>query len=204
MTKSGILLVFVKFPVPGKVKTRLADELGTEVAAAHYREWIGRVLRNVQPTRESLHVVGYFDGATADGFSEWNGLVDDWRQQPAGDLGIRLADGFEWGHRRGQPVIAIGTDCLEMTAGHVESALADLHKYDVVFGPATDGGYYLVGTRTHVPGLFDAIRWSSAHTLADNLQRCRSLGMRCSLLEELTDIDTAADWWAHHPPGKSR
>ncbi|HKA05721.1 MAG TPA: TIGR04282 family arsenosugar biosynthesis glycosyltransferase [Gemmataceae bacterium] len=204
MTKSGILLVFVKFPEPGKVKTRLADELGTEVAAAHYREWIGRVLRNVQPTRESLHVVGYFDGATADRFSEWNGLVDNWRAQPAGDLGTRLADGFEWGHRRGQPVIAIGTDCLDLTAEHVESALQLLRERDAVFGPTTDGGYYLVGTRTHVPSLFDAVRWSSPHTLADNLERCQSLGLRFLLLDELADIDTAADWREYQARSKSR
>src|SRR5262245_34643543 len=178
MTKPGVLLVFMKYPEPGKVKTRLADKLGAEVAAALYREWIGDVLRNVQPVREEARIVGYFDGATANRFSEWDGLVDEWREQPAGDLGIRLADGFEWGHRQGPPVIAIGTDCLELTAGHVESALADLHKYDAVFGPTTDGGYYLVGTRTHVPSLFDAVRWSSPHTLADNLERCRSIGLR--------------------------
>jgi uncharacterized protein len=204
VTKSGILLVFVKYPEPGKVKTRLAEKLGAEVAAELYREWIGSVLRNVQPVREEVRIVGYFDGATADRFSEWNSLVDDWRKQPAGDLGIRLAEGFEWGHRRGQPVIAIGTDCLDLTAEHVESALQRLRECDAVFGPTTDGGYYLVGTRAHVPGLFDRVRWSSPNTLADQLARCQVIGLRHSPLEELTDIDTAEDWRAYQARSKSR
>jgi uncharacterized protein len=203
MTKSGILLVFAKYPEPGKVKTRLADELGTEVAAELYHEWIGTVLRSVQPVRHAVYIVGYFDGAPADRFSNWDGLVDEWREQPDGDLGFRLANGFEWGHRRGRPVIAIGTDCLDLTADHVESALARLHEYDAVFGPTADGGYYLVGTRTHVPGFFDGIRWSSPHALSDNLERCRTLGLRFSLFDELADIDTAADWRAYQARSKS-
>jgi uncharacterized protein len=201
---SPILLVFLKYPEPGRVKTRLAEELGDEAAAALYRTWIGIVLRSVQPVRGTACVVGYFDGATADRFAVWDGYVDEWREQPPGDLGVRLATGFEWGHRRGGPVVAIGTDCLDLTARHVESALELLRECDAVFGPTTDGGYYLVGTRTHVPGFFDGIRWSSPHTLGDHLERCRALGLRAPVMDELADIDAAADWRAYEARGKSR
>jgi len=194
---SPLLLVFLKYPEPGKVKTRLAGELGADVAASLYREWIGTVLRNVQPVRSSVQVIGYFDGESADRFSEWNRYVDEWQEQPGGDLGSRLTEGFEWAHRRGGPVVAIGTDCLDLTAGHVESTLSLLRESDVVFGPTTDGGYYLVGTRNHIPALFDGVRWSSPHTLSDHLERCRALRLRSCLIEQLTDIDTAADWRAY-------
>jgi len=199
-----VLLVFLKYPEPGKVKTRLAKELSPQVAAQLYREWVGIVLRNVQPVRGSTCVVGYVDGAPTDRFSEWDSYVDEWREQPSGDLGTRLDQGFAWGHRRGRPVAAVGTDCLDLTAGHVESALTRLFEHDVVFGPTTDGGYYLVGTRTHVPGFFDGVRWSSSHTLADHLGRCRVLGLNACQMDELADIDTAADWRAYEARSQSR
>jgi glycosyltransferase A (GT-A) superfamily protein (DUF2064 family) len=81
------------------------------------------------------------------------------------------------------------------TAAYVETT-------DVVFGPAGDGGYYLVGTRRHVPGLFDGVRWSSPHTLADHRARCQQLGLSVALLPTLDDIDTAADWVAYEARGK--
>src|SRR4051812_9564630 len=114
-----VLLVFLKYPEPGKVKTRLAAEFGAEGAARLYREWVGGVLGAVQTARPWVHVVGFFDGAPAGRFAEWAALVDEWLAQPAGGLGERLAAGFAWGHERGGPVLAIGTDCLDLHAFHV-------------------------------------------------------------------------------------
>lgn len=192
-----ILLVFLKDPQPGRAKTRLAGEMGPEAAAGLYRQWIGLVLRSVQPVRDRVRLIGYFDGSSADRFAEWSALADEWLPQPAGDLGQRLATGFARGHSLGRPVIAIGTDCLDITATHITDALDVLVSADAVFGPATDGGYYLVGTNRHVDGLFDRVRWSSPHTLADQSDRARQLGLRVSLLAELADIDTLADWHAY-------
>jgi rSAM/selenodomain-associated transferase 1 len=160
-----ILLVFLKYPEAGRVKTRLAEEIGADAAARLYREWIGIVLRNVQALRRELLIVGYIDGATPESFCEWSALVDEWRPQSAGGLGERLAAGFEWGFLRGGPVLAIGTDCLEVSASEVRQALQELEAADAAFGPATDGGYYLVGTRRHISGFFNGVRWSSPHTL---------------------------------------
>ena len=191
------LLVFLKYPAAGRVKTRLAVDIGPDVAAALYREWIGVVLRAVQPLRPGVAVVGYFDGSAVEAFAEWHALVDVWLPQPVGDLGARLAVGFAWGHRQGGLVVAIGTDCPEIAAEHVAQAIAILNDADAVFGPATDGGYYLVGTRQEMPNFFDDVRWSSPHTLADHLNRCQTLGLSLGLLPELADIDTGADWRAY-------
>jgi rSAM/selenodomain-associated transferase 1 len=202
MTTGPILLVFLKYPEPGKVKTRLAAEFGAEAAARLYREWVTGVLRAVQAARPSMHLVGYYDGAPADRFTEWSLLVDEWLPQPAGDLGTRLEAGFEWAHSRGGPVLAIGTDCLDLHAFHLAAAVEHLQNTDVVFGPASDGGYYLVGTRRHVAGFFDGVRWSSPHTLADHWERCRALGLSVAILPELADIDTAADLLAYEARGR--
>ncbi|HKB05188.1 MAG TPA: TIGR04282 family arsenosugar biosynthesis glycosyltransferase [Gemmataceae bacterium] len=202
MIGGPVLLVFLKYPEPGKVKTRLAAEFGAEVAARLYREWVGGVLRAVQAARRTTRVVGYFDGAPAERFTEWAALVDEWLPQPTGDLGTRLAAGFAWGHECGGPILAIGTDCLDLHAFHLAVAVEELRSQDVVFGPTSDGGYYLVGTRRHVPGFFDGVRWSSPHTLADHRGRCRKIGLTVALLPTLDDIDTAADLLAYEARGK--
>ena len=196
------LLVFLKYPEPGKVKTRLAAEVGAEQAAALYRGWVGTVLRGLQPLRPAVTVVGYFDGAPAARSAGWDDLADQWMEQPSGGLGDRLAAGFQWGFGRGRPVLAIGTDCPDLTARHVEAAVTLLHEFDAVFGPTIDGGYYLVGTRRRIPGFFQRVRWSSPHTLADHLAQARHLGATSVLLPELADIDTAADLRAYEARGK--
>ena len=196
-----LLLVFLKYPEPGKAKTRLAAGVGAERAAALYRGWLDAALQTVQLLRPAVTVVGYFDGGPAGRYVEWDDLVDQWLEQPAGGLGDRLADGFRWGFGQGRPVLAVGTDCPELAARHVDTAVALLHEFDVVFGPATDGGYYLVGARRHVPGFFDGVRWSSPHTLNDHRDRCRQLGLSVALLPELADIDTAADLSAYEARG---
>lgn len=202
MTRGPVLLVFLKYPDPGKVKTRLAAEVGPERAAELYRGWIGAVLRNVQSLRPAVRVVGYFDGAPAERFAEWDDLVDLWLEQPDGGLGDRLAAGFHWAFGQGRPVLAIGTDCPELTAGHVTHALTLLGEFEVVFGPTADGGYYLVGARRRIPAFFERVRWSSPHTLTDHLVQTHHVGASSVLLPELADIDTAADLRAYEARGK--
>lgn len=184
------LVVFLKWPEPGKVKTRLAADIGDVRAAQLYHGWIGQVLTAIQPVRPNTRVIGYFDGAPANRFTEWGDLVDDWVEQPSGDLGHRLDAAFR---QFPPPIIAIGTDCLTLHARHIDDSLRSLESSDVVFGPAIDGGYYLVAARTHWGGLFDHVRWSSEETLKDHVTRCRSLGLSVSLLEMMSDIDNAAD-----------
>jgi hypothetical protein len=191
------LLVFLKYPEAGRVKTRLAEEIGATAAAELYRDWIGIVLQNIQPVRPTVHVVGYFAGADVWQFATWNALVDAWRPQPEGSLGDRLAAGFAWAHSRGGSVIAIGTDCLDLAAEHIARSANLLGEADVVLGPATDGGYYLVASQRLVPNLFVNVRWSSPRTLNDQRRQCDRLGLRVALLAELADIDTLDDWLAY-------
>lgn len=194
---AGTLLVYLKYPEPGRVKTRLAATVGPDIAAELYRGWIGAVLRRLQPLRPSVAIIGAIDGADATAFSPWESLVDGWWQQPAGDLGVRLDAGFRESHRKNAPVLAIGTDCLEIDASLIGQALARLRDFDAVFGPTGDGGYYLVGTSRYLHGFFDTIRWSSPDTLRDHFLRCHDHDWRTDLLPPLDDIDTWADWVAY-------
>jgi rSAM/selenodomain-associated transferase 1 len=194
---TATVLVFLKYPDPGQVKTRLAAAIGPDRAAALYREWIGLVLRKLQPIRERACLVGYFDGGPSGRFAEWSPLAHDWWPQPVGDLGTRLAAGFEQAHSRGGSVLAVGTDCPELESRLLDRAFDSLLDHDAVFGPATDGGYYLVGTAQHLHGYFDGIRWSSTWTLSDHRNRCQEFGWSYELLPELADIDTGEDWQAY-------
>src|SRR5437868_1323023 len=145
------VLVFLKYPAAGRVKTRLAADVGPDRAAELYRGWVGDVFAALQPARQAARVVGYFAGGTADDFADWHALADEWRPQPAGDLGGRLAAGFA---AAAGPVVAVGTDCPELDAGLVRDAFARLADCDAVFGPAADGGYYLVGAARALPEVF--------------------------------------------------
>ncbi len=193
---TGTILVYLKYPEPGRVKTRLAATLGAEHAAELYRTWIGHVLERMQPLRPKVRIVGAFDGAAESAFAPWSGLVDAWWPQPAGELGARLDAGFKQ-HAANGPVFAIGTDCLELDAQRIQDAVASLQNFDTVFGPANDGGYYLVGMARYLSGFFEGIRWSSPDTLQDHLDRCRDKNWSVTLLPPLNDIDTEADWKAY-------
>lgn len=188
------LLVFLKYPHVGHVKTRLAASLGAEQAASLYREWIGVVLTRLQSLRGSIRIVAYYDGAPLPAFAVWHPLADQWWAQPEGDLGVRLAVGFEKAHNEAQPVIAIGTDCLELDSSLIRDAISRLVDADAVFGPAPDGGYYLVGTSSALPEFFEGIPWSTPETLTSHLALCKRIGWNVSLLPVRRDIDTVDDW----------
>lgn len=196
-TATGTVLVYLKYPEPGRVKTRLAATVGPARAAELYRDWIARVLARLQPLRPSVSIIGAIDGADAEAFSPWATFVDGWWNQPAGDLGDRLDAGFRRYHQRNAPVLAIGSDCLEIDAVLIRQALARLRDFDAVFGPTGDGGYYLVGMARYLNGFFDAIRWSSPDTLRDHFIRCHDHNWRTDLLPPLDDIDTWSDWVAY-------
>jgi uncharacterized protein len=187
-------LIFLKWPEPGRVKTRLAATLGPVPAAALYSKWIGVVLGLLQPLRGTTRLVGYFDGAPYEAYREWRALADDWWPQPTGNFGERLVAGFERAFDLGGPVLALGTDCIEVEADLLVQAFEELSYHDVVFGPTPDGGYYLIGLSVARPELFKSIRWSTPFTLDDHLRFCHEAGWSVSFLPMRHDIDTENDW----------
>ncbi len=194
---SGTLIIFVKAPVAGRVKTRLARGQGAGRAAAVYRRLcantIGAAARG--PWRTILAV----DPPTAmRGFGAlWPSALAR-IPQGRGDLGQRMQRAFDAAPRG--PAIIIGSDTPALRARHIRAAFRALSGADAVFGPAADGGYWLMGLarRRGAAGLFATVRWSSEHALADTIASLPAT-WRISMLEMLADVDDTADLDAAGP-----
>ncbi len=128
----------------------------------------------------------------------WLGLRFVYRAQIGGDLGRRMSHAFTHGFQRGYgAIIAIGSDCPGLDEACLRRADELLGHTDVVLGPATDGGYYLIGLRRPEPRLFAGIEWSTATVLATTLARIQECGLSYALLEEKDDIDDLAALRGH-------
>ena len=148
------LILFARFPVAGNVKTRLIPALGAQGAAALHRRLVLRTLRTAHALCQSQNaeLEIRFAGGDENEMRHW--LGDGWRCCPQceGDLGQRLAEAFENSFRAGSSAsIIIGSDCPALTSEVLAAAFDSLRTNPVVFGPATDGGYYLVGLTRVVP-----------------------------------------------------
>jgi hypothetical protein len=192
------LLVFSKAPLPGQVKTRLIPLLGSDGAAALYRQLLEDTLARM--TEGGLCPVELY--CDPDPEHEFFRLC---RQrypvtlypQSGGGLGERMSQALHDCLQRAAAVVLVGADCPTLSAGDVEATLTALSRgRDVVLGPALDGGYYLIGLHTHQAGIFTDIPWGSADVLSRTLQQVARLGLRCHLLPPRADLDTPADYLA--------
>lgn len=189
----GGLIVFVRAPRLGEVKSRLALETSEQQALTIYLHLIEALFDQLQ-NFENVELRFTPDDAASD-FKPM--LRNQWtlHAQGSGDLGDRLAraaqDAFEAG--RG-PVVIIGSDCPEVTQEDIEKSWDLLQHHDVVLGPAADGGYWLIGLRRPDGRLFDDIPWGTGAVFYMTGQRIREAGMTTQFLRTLSDIDTLADW----------
>ncbi|MDH3284498.1 MAG: TIGR04282 family arsenosugar biosynthesis glycosyltransferase [Acidobacteriota bacterium] len=197
MTPFEVILVFVKHPEPGRVKTRLAAGVGNERSAEVYRRLAERTLRTVRAaaTAPGRRVRLAVDPPqrVAD-VSRWLGPDFPAAPQAAGHLGERMsaafADAFEDGAQR---VVIVGTDCPGLAPFDIDAAFTALSTNDVVVGPAEDGGYWLLGLAEHRPPLFEDIAWSEPDVLTRTLLKLRRAAVRFILLRTLRDVDTVED-----------
>ena len=199
-----IVVVFMKYPTPGRVKTRLAATLGAAGAADAYEQLTTATLANLTNPPDGWQSWIAFDPPDhREQVAAWlrnNAPNFQWHKlhpQPHGDLGARL---WEVVHtaldkEKAPSVTLIGTDCPWIMPHHLAQAQHLLDRdSDIVFGPATDGGYYLQSMKSAVAEMFHEIPWSTPNTFQACLDRARELGLNVALLEELTDVDTIADW----------
>lgn len=190
------LMLLTRFPEPGRTKTRLIPHLGPAGAAALQRRMTEYVLAQVQSAAQELPlaVEVHFAGGSQGQMQAWLGDAVGYHPQAEGGLGDRLIAAFSQSFALGRPgAIAIGSDCPALTPDHLVAALAALHRVDVVLGPATDGGYYLIGLRQLEPALFKAIAWGTDQVLAQTLAAATAQGLTVELLAPLTDIDRPED-----------
>lgn len=189
------VLVFVRAPEMGRVKTRLAAEIGARAALRVYRRLAEHTLTEARALGPGVAVRIHHTPADAGGaVRAWLGDGPAYLPQADADLGGRMraafAAAFGEGFRR---VVIIGSDLPGLTAGVMRDALARLETHAVVLGPARDGGYYLLGMREMIGGVFDGVPWSTDGVLRRTMEILRETGIEPALLETLGDVDVAAD-----------
>lgn len=198
------VVVFAKAPRLGAVKTRLARDIGARAALAFYEATARRTILALAARREwTLWLALAPDGFAATARREWRWLPPGVRIVPQGrgDLGARMARAFE--RLPPGPAVLVGCDIPALSAGAVARAFAALGGRAAVFGPARDGGFWLVGQRRlkPLPALFEGVRWSSAHALADTLSRLAPGD--AALVDTLDDVDDGAGWARTRQAGAS-
>jgi rSAM/selenodomain-associated transferase 2/rSAM/selenodomain-associated transferase 1 len=190
------LIIFTRYPEPGKAKTRLIPALGEDGAAELQRqmsEYIVNRLRCLADGRRVEIEIRYV-GTDEEQMRSWLGPDLVFRAQGGGDLGERMARAFgESFHGGAGEVVLIGTDCPGVTPDLVETAFAELRRADVVLGPALDGGYHLVGMRKDLPALFRGIPWGTAEVFERTLAVAQALGATVALVDRLQDVDRPED-----------
>ena len=187
------LLIFLKYPSPGRVKTRLAAVLGDQMACDVYRACAEITLERLASLcRESVVCVEPAEALAR--VRAWLGPGWALRPQQGATLGDRLieatAHAFTEGARR---VIVVGTDSPWLTASDVEAAFAALERAPLVLGPTEDGGYYLIGLSRPARGIFEGITWSTPSVYAQTLENARTLGLSVQILPLGYDVDHLED-----------
>jgi rSAM/selenodomain-associated transferase 1 len=185
------LLVFIKNPVLGKAKTRLAATVGDEEAMRIYLKLLSHTRQQASRVK-AVRLLFY--SHFVDGDDEWDNQYFSKYLQSGEDLGSRMDAGFEEGFRQAGKVVVIGSDCPRISTEIIKEAFLALEKSEIVIGPSLDGGYYLLGMAKHYPSLFEGVEWSTDVVFQQTLARCEALGIRPAILPKLPDVDYWEDW----------
>ena len=191
---TGRLLIFTRYPEPGRAKTRLIPAIGPDRAAAVHQSLAAHALRTVEEfqRRHEARVEVWFAGGDAAAMSEFFGERFNYQPQSEGDLGCRIVSAIE-SSPDFTPTVVIGTDCPDLSAARIAQAFDLLRENEVVLGPALDGGYYLIGLSRPCPALFHEIPWGTANVLARTEEIAEREHRRVAKLEPLPDVDEPAD-----------
>jgi uncharacterized protein len=193
------LMIFARYPERGRVKSRLAGELGQETALEIYRAMLDDLLDSIGSSDAATEVELLWTGGEQVSGSEILSTFRNHRlcMQSGADLGERLITAFAeriYFHRA-RRLIAIGVDVPHLSRAMIDSAFALLESFDWVVGPATDGGYYLIGARAAAFDLevFEGVEWGSGRVLEQTLATIRGRGQNIAILPEMSDIDRPED-----------
>ena len=206
---TDILVIFIKWPEPGMVKTRIGRVLGHDKAAKLYRYMVSRVIENLSPLlTKGMKICWYFDSISKTReVKNWiknemyalniNNLSNQiFCHQVGSDLGEKLQFVFNKYLSEGfDRVLAIGSDCITISDKIILEAFESIgRRNELVFGPCSDGGYYLVGMNDFRASLvFDGVPWSTDHVLETSLMIAQKNQLGVTLLEELNDLDSPQD-----------
>ncbi len=190
------LIIFIKNPILGTVKTRLAATIGDQKALAIYHE----LLKHTRQIASKIDADKFvFYNRFIDDNDDWNADIFQKKMQAKGDLGVKMKTAFQEIFEEGyQQVVIIGSDCGDLKTKHVKKAFRSLETQKVVLGPAEDGGYYLLGMTQLFDFVFENKSWSTPHLLKETTEELETNETSYQLLKELNDVDTQADWLDWH------
>ena len=195
IASSRSLVIFANAPEKGRVKSRIAADLGPDVALTAYRTLAEHAVAAASHVDWCRKTIAYAPNGTGDAMRDWFGDLFDYRAQGDGDLGRRMLFAFERGFADGADrVILIGVDCPGVSESVITEAFARLDAADAVVGPSFDGGYYLIGMKKPLKELFTDIPFGTGDTLQKTLTAARKGGIRVSLLEWKRDVNTGEAW----------
>ncbi|HBR14505.1 MAG TPA: hypothetical protein DD723_03045 [Candidatus Omnitrophica bacterium] len=193
LMRPNVLLYFVKYPTPGKVKTRLAKTVGEQEAARLYGELAGKnlgVIASLYQRNIFDLVIVYDPPEKSEDIKHWLSLSCEYLPQCRGGLSERLTHSFHEAFKRGgKRVMALGSDTLGLTTDIIQYGFEALQSNDVVVGPAEDGGYYLIGSSSFQPKLFEGIAWSTNDVLPQTYKTINNLCLSYQTLSQLQDLD---------------
>jgi uncharacterized protein len=190
------LLIFIKNPVPGTVKTRLAATVGDEAALHIYLQLLEKTRAVAVRLPNARRMLFYSTAIELN--DDWPGDFFEKQVQQGADLGARMSEAFRMAFATGATkAVIIGSDCPTLSEYHLEQAYEALHHNDCVIGPTPDGGYYLLGLSQHTPALFDNMAWSTETVRSETIHRLEQMGHSYYFLPLLSDIDTESDWLAY-------
>lgn len=190
-----VVLVFLRAPEPGRVKTRLAREIGVEKALVLYKGFVQRILQAVEESNMD-HRICFFPEDKSSLVQDWLGPGHVYLPQRGNDLGGRmghaLAQVFDQGASK---AVVVGSDIPGLTSGHLVMAFDQLSHKDVVIGPSLDGGYWLIGFQQNrfCLDLFLGIDWGACTVFSTTLEKIQAAGLSHGILPFLQDIDTVQD-----------
>ena len=183
------LIIFTRNPELGKCKTRLAKTIGDEAALHVYKHLLNHTAKVAREVPAERYVF-YSENIIEDDI--WDSRFFKKQLQAGCDLGERMHNAFKYLFLKGfEKVVIIGSDLLDLDKHHIQDAFQKLNEFDVVLGPAKDGGYYLLGMKKNHPIIFKNKSWGSSSVRKDTLHDLKEVDV--FLLETLNDIDTFED-----------
>jgi uncharacterized protein len=188
------LIIFTRYPEPGKTKTRMIPVLGADGAALLQHQMTEFTVIKAKKILEKVTIAIYFTGGNISIMQNWLGKDLIYQEQTDGDLGDRMKSAFKDAFTKGiNKVVIIGVDCPDLDSEILNEAFDALDRHDLVLGEAADGGYYLIGLRRLVPELFMDINWGSSEVLAKTKEIANNLQLKVDYLPLLNDVDRPED-----------
>lgn len=191
LSSPDALIIFIRNPEPGKVKTRLAASVGDEKALEIYKALLGHTRETVLELKAD-RLLFYADVVNPD--DEWDNSLFSKRVQVGEELGTRMLHAFLTALETHEKAVLAGSDIPQINARILEEAFKQLEHHPFVIGPALDGGYYLLGMRSPAPELFENMEWSTPHVFEQTIERIKRMGKSWYELPVLSDVDYLEDW----------